>query len=95
MILISCDPGVAKDSAFAVFQSNTLVEVFKTNNLKQIKDYLDSHGVTKLIAEDQYFGVNIKTLMDLTRQTGKIIEEEPAEAAKKMVEFLHKEAKVI
>jgi electron transfer flavoprotein alpha/beta subunit len=29
------------------------------------------------------------------RQKGKITEEEPAEAAKKMVEFLHKEAKVI
>jgi electron transfer flavoprotein alpha/beta subunit len=29
------------------------------------------------------------------RQAGKIIEEEPDKAAKKMVEFLHNEAKVI
>jgi len=30
-----------------------------------------------------------------TREAGKIIEDEPKEAAKKLVEFLHKEAKVI
>ena len=30
-----------------------------------------------------------------TREVGKVIEEEPAGAAKKLVEFLHKEAKVI
>jgi electron transfer flavoprotein beta subunit len=30
-----------------------------------------------------------------TREVGKVIEEEPADAAKKLVEFLHKEAKVI
>lgn len=29
------------------------------------------------------------------RETGKVIEEEPAEAAKKLVEFLHQEAKII
>jgi electron transfer flavoprotein beta subunit len=29
------------------------------------------------------------------RQAGKIVEEEPAEAAKQMVKFLHDEAKVI
>jgi len=29
------------------------------------------------------------------RATGKVIEEEPAEAAKKLVEFLHQEAKII
>jgi len=30
-----------------------------------------------------------------SKQAGKIIEEEPKEAAKKMVEFLHQEAKII
>ena len=29
------------------------------------------------------------------RETGKVIEEEPAEAAKKLVEFIHQEAKII
>ncbi len=29
------------------------------------------------------------------REAGKVIEDEPAEAAKKLVEFLHQEAKLI
>jgi electron transfer flavoprotein beta subunit len=49
-----------------------------------------------LKAEEVASGLEI-TKMESSpqRQTGKITEEEPAEAAKKMVEFLHKEAKVI
>lgn len=46
--------------------------------------------------EDIASGVEItKMESPPQRQAGKIIEEEPAEAAKKMVEFLHEEAKVI
>lgn len=50
----------------------------------------------ELKAEEVASGLEItKMESPPQRQTGKIIEEEPAEAAKKMVEFLHKEAKVI
>jgi len=50
----------------------------------------------ELKAEEVASGLEItKMESPPQRQTGKIIEEEPAEAAKKMVEFLHKEAKLI
>ncbi len=50
----------------------------------------------ELKAEEVASGLEItKMESPPQKQTGKIIEEEPAEAAKKMVEFLHKEAKVI
>ena len=73
MILISVDPGVAKDSAFAIFEDEKLVETFKSNDLFEINIKIGHKGYDYLVMEDQYLGLNTKTLKDLTRQSGRIM----------------------
>ncbi len=73
MILISVDPGVAKDSAFAIFEDEKLVETFKSNDLFEINSRISHKGYDHLVMEDQYLGLNTKTLKDLTRQSGRIM----------------------
>jgi len=73
MTLMSVDPGVAKPSAFAVFENDKLIETFKTNDLEHIDVSLAINNVDKLIMEDQFLGLNPRTMKNLVRQSGKIM----------------------
>ena len=71
MIIVGIDPATNKPIAYAIWRDGKLVVTGKTDDLIKIADTLQS--ADKVYIEDQYLGLNPKTMAGLVRCTGEAI----------------------